>query len=107
MARKKIDKPKEDKEKVKKKAKKKKVGRPKLLKTKLKERFKTKEDIKKFGAEFAEEWPSIWCGNYDQFINMLACLHRKYVFKYHSSCSRCTQGVEELKKFLGDRVEEI
>lgn len=107
MARKKINKPKGDKEKTKKETKKRKVGRPKLLKTKLKERLKTKKDITKFGAEFVEEWPSFWCDRHGYFINMLACLHRKHVFKYHSSCSRCVQVFDELKKILGDRVEEL
>jgi len=38
---------------------------------------------------------------------MLACIHRKYIFKYHDECSKCIQIFEEFAKILGDRIEEL
>jgi hypothetical protein len=66
----------------------------------------TKEDVYKLGERFGP-LESFWCDNYHQFINMLACIHRKYVFKYHEDCSRCSQIFNEFAEMLGDRIEEL
>jgi len=69
--------------------------------------IKVKEDIAKLAERFGPEWPSFWCMKHDHWINMLACIHRKYIFKYHDECSKCIQIFSELAQILGDKIEEL